>query len=279
MRSLLSKWFQFAFLVFLPLASFAATKPIALVYAGYGACDLCVYGAADMAFRAGLDVVFVDEASIDYSLFREAKVWIQPGGHSVEQAVSMGPILMQHVRNFVNNGGGYVGFCAGSFISTPKIGDSKVDGFGFIPTYYHHPDDSQAWQIEQIEIPEEGKRWVYFAGGPKFEITDADIKFVGAKVMARALNGDIEELYSHYGRGRIAVSGFHPEANELWKSGKLFFLLGKKRAFKALLETTVYGPVALWDSSPYFAIDPDGSDYDIAIKMIQFAAFGTIQHQ
>ena len=130
--------------------------------------------------------------------------------------------------------------------------------------------------------PGRSKKWrprkeivgVYFAGGPQFIISDAELKSVNGQIIATAENGHIEGIASHFGKGKVAVSGFHPEANGLWKSGKLFVSAGYKSAARALIDTFAYGtfnPAALWESSPYFQFDPDGNDYDYAIDMIKYA--------
>jgi len=45
-------------------------------------------------------------------------VLIQPGGKSREQADALGRVGRVAIRNFVQEGGGYLGFCAGSYLAT-----------------------------------------------------------------------------------------------------------------------------------------------------------------
>src|ERR1035437_3655514 len=117
-----------------PLLALAGTTPVALVYDGPGACRPgCVNGAVKVAKLIGFEVQFVDPSLTDYSIFDEAQLWIQPGGTSVTAANAMGPAMVEKVRQFVANGGGYVGFCAGAFISSSKIGESDSIGYGIIP--------------------------------------------------------------------------------------------------------------------------------------------------
>ncbi|MBC7396213.1 MAG: hypothetical protein H7333_02125 [Bdellovibrionales bacterium] len=279
MRSALQTLFFFCAFLLSVLSSSSAHaegKPLALIWSGKGACNFCILGALRMADQAGFDYQLVNSSVVEDSVFKRAKVWIQPGGYAVTEAFAMGPSLMNQIKKFVRQGGGYVGFCAGSFLSTREIGTSGETGFGFIPgsTDYHHEEDYEAWQIEKVLTPK-GPRFVYFAGGPQFVVQADELKAVGGRVTARANNGHIEAIEARYGKGKIAVSGFHPEANSFQKATRLFITSGYPKAAMALFNafgTGTFHPAALWESSPYFQIDPDGNDYVFAIEMIRFAA-------
>ena len=228
--------------LFMFAPSFAqAANPLALVWAGAGACKPgCVKGAAKVANRAGFDVQYIYEGFQDYSVFDRAKLWIQPGGHSVNEAEAMGPALLQHVQDFVANGGGYMGFCAGAFLSTAVIGTTDVNGYGFVPggTELLIQSGSDHKMLE-VQTPN-GSEWMYYAGGPYFKITDDQLKAVDGQVIGRYPDNSVAAVQVHYGKGRVAVAGFHPEASFFWKLIK-------------------------------FKIDHDGSDIDYAVSMAKFA--------
>src|SRR5687768_3595822 len=102
----------------LGLTASVSAAPLALVYNGKGACKGCDLGAAKAAMLAGLEVKYVDENLKDFSVFKKAVIWIQPGGKSGVAINAMGREYLSAIREFVGLGGGYVGFCAGGFFST-----------------------------------------------------------------------------------------------------------------------------------------------------------------
>ena len=224
-----------------PLMAFAKA-PLALVYSGPGACTPgCATAAAKVANKAGFAVQFIHPGLKDYSIFNEAKLWVQPGGKSVEAAAAMGPAMVQKVREFVANGGGYVGFCAGAFISTGKIGESDSLGYGIVPggTELLIKEGSDHKMLN-VSLADGSTRWMYYAGGPFFKTTEDEIKAAGGEVIARYPDGSIAGVDVRYGKGKVAVVGFHPEAGFFWKLFKLKF-------------------------------DPDGSDLGFAMDMVKYS--------
>jgi glutamine amidotransferase-like uncharacterized protein len=235
----------------------ADARPLALVYVGRGAMWPSITGAKRVAELAGFEVQEVDGSLQDVSVFDRAQVWIQPGGSSLTARETLGERLMSVVREFVERGGGYVGFCAGGFLSTEKVGSTGVLGFGFVPgsTRYHIEKDADAFLTEKVWTPE-GERWVFFAGGPQWVVSESELQAVHGRVIARASDGQVIALEADYGRGKVVVSGFHPEADVLWKTSSLI-------AAGRFDESEM--------SNPDFKVDNDGDDYDFAVNMIRVA--------
>jgi glutamine amidotransferase-like uncharacterized protein len=219
----------------------------ALVYQGPGACeDGCYDAAFQVAAQAGFDPVFVRENQLDMNstdadreaLFKDAAVWIQPGGKS---RTAMGVItskLKSAIDSFVRSGGGYVGFCAGAFSSTRYVGTSRDFGFGFMPgKTILYRNVSQGAEI--IPVTWEGKtRHLYWEGGPHL----SRLPEGKAQVVARYPNGQVAAAKSVYGQGRIFVTGLHPEAPADWRE--------------------------------YYQMqDPDGLDQDLAVEMLKWVSF------
>ncbi len=218
-----------------------AARPLALVWAGPGACRPgCVKGAAKVASRAGFEVQYIYPGLKDFSVFQEAKLWVQPGGHSVTAAQSMGPAMLERVREFVAEGGGYVGFCAGAFLSTPLIGTTEENGYGLIPGETELLiQEGNDHKMLKVATPK-GDEWMYYAGGPFFKISEESLKAVNGEIIGRYPDGKIAAIQAHYGKGKVAVSGFHPESSFIWKLIK-------------------------------FKIDRDGSDIGYAVDMVKYA--------
>ncbi len=218
-----------------------AAKPLALVWDGPGACKPnCVFGATRVALDAGFRVKYVNTRTRDFSIFQ--KLWVQPGGHSATAHQSMSNELLDHIKNFVADGGGYVGFCAGMFISTAKIGTRADEGYGFIPghTELLMKDSDSERAMLKVSTPKYGDRWMYYAGGPFLTITDEELASIQGEVTARYPDGSVAGVHGHYGKGKVSVTGFHPEAGNLWKA-----MVGKK--------------------------DKDGNDLFFAVDMIRYA--------
>lgn len=245
MKKLILLTVAFGLSLFLIPTAFAGGKkprPLALVWNGDGVCKPgCAPAAADVAKSAGFRVKFVNEQTQDFSFFSEAKLWVQPGGVSVTAMRAMGPVLMQQVREMVAGGGGYIGFCAGAFSATTKIGTTEKDGLGLIAgetELYKKTGGEHAMYL--VNTKDYGKRWMYYAGGPYMKITEEELASMKGEVFAAYPDGAVAGVRGHYGKGKVAVVGFHPEATRIWK-----LAMGK------------------WDK--------DGSDKFFAISMAKYA--------
>jgi glutamine amidotransferase-like uncharacterized protein len=216
-----------------------AEKPLALVYRGPGACMNCWTSAAQSAKKAGFQLKFVNEKWKDFSVLRRASLWVQPGGKSTTAARAMGSEYLGRIRDFVRNGGGYVGFCAGAFLASSKIGTTEMDGLGIIP------GKTQLWDQEDgpghlIQVSWNHRiRSVYYHGGPFLDFSGVNDSSV--QVYSRYENGQNAGAILNYGQGRVAVSGAHPEASRIWKA-------------------------------LHFQRDEDGSDQFLVAKLMRWAA-------
>lgn len=196
-----------------------ADQPLALVYRGPGACTNCWTSAAQSAKKAGFRVRLVNDHLKDFSVFDHAALWVQPGGKSTTAARAMGEEYLQKIRDFVRSGGGYVGFCAGAFIATSKIGTTEMNGLGIVPgkTRLWDQKDGPGHLIEvswnhQI-------RSVYYHGGPFIDFSG--VNDASLLIYSRYENGQNAGAILNYGQGRVAVNGAHPEASGFWKISKL----------------------------------------------------------
>ena len=201
-----------------------STHPLALVWRGPGACQpTCGTSAAKVARLAGFRTLSVYPGFLDLpndfakKAFAEAHLWVQPGGKSATAAAAMGPELMERVRQFVSDGGGYVGFCAGMFLATEKIGTSAHTGLGIIPgtTELFLKDDPSGTMLD-VTV-QRGSYKMYYSGGPKLDIDEALLQAKGGEVIAHYADGSVAGIQVPFGRGRVSVVGVHPEASWFWK--------------------------------------------------------------
>jgi glutamine amidotransferase-like uncharacterized protein len=202
-------------------ASAATGKPIALVYEGAGGCTYwgCNDAAANVALSMGFDVKFVTPAHLTPEIFQGASLWMQPGGNAITVAQKIGKEGLALIRNFVRNGGAYVGFCAGAFLADSTVDDPEtIKGLGILPVgTADYPIDSEPAGIP-LRMNWNGQwRTLYFEGGGYF-LTHGVNRTSDYTVFAWFPNGDAAALETAYGRGGVVVTGAHPEAPEKWKT-------------------------------------------------------------
>lgn len=190
------------------LSAFAGPK--ALVYNGAGACkDDCAKAAFDSAVQAGFDAVYVGDQETDPTIFNGASVWLQPGGYAGVAMNNMAPELKKNLKNFIYNGGGYVGFCAGAFVATSRVGTTRVQGLGIISG----STKLYGKGIRMFKTLWQGsERYLYWEGGPYFRNMPDTVEQTGAYP-----NGANAAVRTTYGKGRVWVTGLHPESPQWWK--------------------------------------------------------------
>jgi hypothetical protein len=216
-----------------------ATKTKALIYKGEGSCvEGCSESAAKMAELAGFQPVFVSPAEFDPKVFADAAVWIQPGGESLIVAAKMKAELKSAIRGFIRSGGGYVGFCAGAYFTDHLVHGKPSLGLAVLPGVamdYAKAPSKEA----MLELIWNGKkRVIYWEEGPYLVLKSASGNF---KPFAYYPTGEVASVQGRYFRGRVSITGVHPEAPQWWRDD-------------------------------IHAQDPDGLDYDLAIEMIRWAA-------
>ncbi len=229
-------------LFFWPLFSYSKDTPpdlknsIALVYSGKGVCpENCAKAAAEVVQRENFKVHYITEENFDSVLLGKAKLWVQPGGNAVEVATALRPKKIKEIKSFIENGGRYLGFCAGAFLADHKVDDEfTIDGLGLIPgeTKDYSPNGRKSEIFPMYWFNQ--LRYLYFEEGGYFNITENN----NTHVLARYLDGKIAALLVHYGKGKAALSFPHPEATLAWKNAN-------------------------------HLKDPDGEDFDLAEIMVR----------
>lgn len=223
------------------LLSFSLYAYDALVWGGPGACtDGCIDAAVHVTKLAGFDPMIVTPENFDPSMFESARVWIQPGGKSRIASEAMGPSRREEIKKFISNGGGYVGFCAGAFLTTPKVGTSSITGLGIIDGKTKVFGKANGYPSVEKMLTPDGIRYHYWEGGPFFNFSASQLQKVSVKSRYATTN-QVNAVETTFGKGRVSVTGTHPEAPQWWYDD------GRIK-------------------------DPDGLDSEIAAGMIKWAA-------
>lgn len=215
---------------FFPAHARANPRPrIALVFGGAGTETDDPTGSFAAAMHSAKAAGFIAQAvteALPRETWNKASVWIQPGGTNFDQAYDMQRTgLFEQVKKFVADGGGYVGWCAGAFMAQSY----GALGLGLIPGM------AWRWSKGAFKTPVRWKgrtRYVHFENGPQLQEVE------GLEVFATYSNGSLAAGKARYGKGKVVISGVHPEALQDW-----------------------------WPEE-----DPDGLDIDLASEMILEAA-------
>jgi glutamine amidotransferase-like uncharacterized protein len=196
------------------------TNPVALVYRGPAGCPGCSEAVAELLksdTKYNFDVIYVgpkEKISVRDGLkLSNVVLYAQPGGDgSVEKAYKRLRQDAAAVRNFVRNGGRYLGFCMGGYL----VDDDPGYGLGLNTNQYITSTGATVKNEEDTIIQvswRENRRWMYFQDGPYF-IPESDIK--DQTILAYYPNGVVAAMVQPFGKGKIGVSGPHPEAEISW---------------------------------------------------------------
>lgn len=113
-------------------------------------------------------------ADLRKEVLQQFDVVIFPGGSGSRQASAIGPAGREAVREYVQNGGGFVGICAGAYLCSANYTWS----LGLVPAKVFS---------EVREVPGVGKKAMWYRGNS----TNVQIQFTGE---GRQVLGDVPEL-------------------------------------------------------------------------------------
>ncbi|MFJ5532896.1 hypothetical protein [Streptomyces sp. NPDC093261] len=192
-------------------------RPLALVYRGPASLPGCPEAVAALLAEGpwNLDVRFTgphEELPLSAESLSRARVYAQPGGGTLRPAYWRLRRRRGAIRDFVQGGGRYLGFCLGGYLAgaTPGFGllPGDTDQYISSPGSSVHDESNTLVGVEWRGRP----RTVFFQDGPYFVLDkDAD-----ARVLATYDNGTPAAVVSRFGAGRVGVTGPHPEATEDW---------------------------------------------------------------
>jgi Biotin-protein ligase, N terminal len=146
---------------------------------------------------------------------RGYRLLIVPGGNFIDMGNSLTPGTAANIRNSVQNGLSYAGICAGAFLagnSTSYNGFNLTSGvrFGF------YAAENRGIRKTAVAIATAGAPTLdqYWEDGPQLAGWGA--------VVGKYPDGTPAVVEGTFGRGRVILSGVHPEAPENWRHGMTF---------------------------------------------------------
>lgn len=186
-------------------------------------------------FRRNTDATItykkINGADIRNGALKNFDVLVIPGGSASTESYSMGPEARAEVKRFVNDGGIYLGVCAGAYLVS-RLKDTYL---GMLPlktvdeTHWYRTDGAPMLDVELTKagmeifgINRPNVKIAYENGpvfGPPFEGPDPSFRVLGtfrSEVVADGgkpgvMIGAPAIILSRYGRGVILIISPHPE--------------------------------------------------------------------
>ena len=193
-----------------------------LVYVGTG-----TWGSGVVAITRFLDFVQYPWLAVEAldviagHVFDDASALWVPGGWAPSYTAELGDAGLAKIRDFVDQGGGYIGTCAGAYLAATQVvweGESFDYPLGL---WSGTADGPQAFPWPEYGLigvrSEEGHPLVSSArtyqtllyGGSRFDGSNAD------EVVARyTADGTAAAIIAAYGTGHVLLMGFHGEIEE-----------------------------------------------------------------
>lgn len=212
------------------------------IYSGYGTWADGITAVGNMLTTLGYtwEKVYADD--LNYSLQDFAalyKVLIVPGGYAPYYNQNIYYAGKQRIRNFVSQGGGYFGICAGAYFACNSIrweGVNYDDAAGYdlnlVPCIgVGSANDIADWntigynmtgfrfngntaQLASYKVGVFSEQILYY-GGPWFQtIVGGGVTTLGVYSSPSSVTGMPALVSSLYGSGRVVLIGPHPEIEE-----------------------------------------------------------------
>lgn len=188
---------------------------VALIYNGASGARGGPEAVAAVARRVGLRVEYISDIAQLPDKLSGVTVFAVGGtdDNLTPLLRAFTPAAVAALKDFLREGGRYWGICGGGYIAS--AGWEEANGFeralGLVE------GKSVAW-VEQapsriLTVTWQGEpRPMYYQYGPAFDAPLGD----GARVIATYGDGRTAAFIVPYGKGRIALVGPHPEADEGW---------------------------------------------------------------
>ncbi|MEU9505168.1 BPL-N domain-containing protein [Micromonospora sp. NPDC048170] len=192
-------------------------RPLALVYRGPAACSGCAEAVAALlrAAPSGFRTEYCgpdEERPLSRSTLTEAVVYAQPGGGNINPAWRRLRDHADEIRDFVQGGGHYLGFCLGAYLAAGRPGFGLIDGK---VNRYISTDGASVDSVDDTVVPVRwrgGSRHMFFQDGPTIELRPG----VPGVVLATYDTGAPAAVVTTFGAGRVGLVGPHPEADRSW---------------------------------------------------------------
>ncbi|MFC9789263.1 BPL-N domain-containing protein [Rhodococcus sp. NPDC127528] len=194
----------------------APSGPLALVYRGPASCSGCPESVA-VALRNSpshfrTEYVGPNDTPITAATLARATVFAQPGGPSLSKAWKAMKPYSGVIRDWIRNGGNYLGFCVGGYLA------GATPGYNLLPgdtSQYSAKPGATVWDVQphrSTVVWRGQEKTTYFQDPPAFDLEPGH----NATVLATYKGGEVAALAVDFGKGRVGVTGPHVEADSSW---------------------------------------------------------------
>jgi glutamine amidotransferase-like uncharacterized protein len=122
------------------------------------------------------------------------------------------------IQKWLREGGRYLGSCGGADITPAKITDDglNINGLNISPMTWDNFISSSEAQLVPVNWYGQ-KRDMYYQAGPQFHYTSDRTYMKNYKVVATYVKtGTTAAFTNTYGKGKVHITGVHPEADVSW---------------------------------------------------------------
>jgi len=209
-------------------SSDAPDLPVIALYSDRGADEECLSATQNMIEWTGYRVTRVGAHAINDGVLDAYDALCVPGGNMYEYAEDISAAGKDNIQGFIERGGGYIGICGGAYFAAAEVvwrGDQlpmtplglfSGRAVGPIKEIFLYPEYGMC-QINLLDSEhpitqsEPDSIWVLYYWGPAFNpAPDALVDVLGVY----DIGGRPAMLAFDYGRGRVFLSGVHPEIEE-----------------------------------------------------------------
>ena len=215
------------------------------VFNGNGGAQTCVWEAfAACSLDRDMAVRYITTSDIAAGVLDSLDVIVVPGGGGTRQYQNLGEENIRRIKEFVRQGGGAVGICAGAYLfsNTPEYSCLAMNGAQAIDIEH----DNRGHGIVGFSLTPEGKKifgeyadndtlfCMYYEGPVFVAATDDSVKYVEFATML----SDVHEeggapsnmtnnrpffIGNRYGKGKVFSSIAHPEstAGKMWMIARM----------------------------------------------------------
>lgn len=239
-----------ALVVVLPVVAFA--KPRVALYMDHGCRGFGAARWAEMLSTSPeIEFAMLNAADVKDGRLSDFDCLVMPGGGGLERYADWGEEGCAKIRDFVRNGGAYIGTCAGESVllnEEKRIRMIPFKGDGIFPRGGMSAQIELSPRFEELTGVKAGRRVVRYHNGPLALPAEAVTDCGKAEVIATfdcdgkpeqdaksPMRGKPAAIWAEYGKGKMFIFAVHPEAwdqNHDLVRGAFKAVLGIEPAFR-----------------------------------------------
>ncbi len=215
------------------------------VFNGNGGAQTCIWEAyAACTLDRDMRVRYITTSDIAAGVLDSIDVIVVPGGGGTRQYQNLGQENLQRIKEFIAQGGGAVGICAGAYLfsNTPEYSCMAINGAQAIDIEH----DNRGHGVVGFSLTEEGKKvfgeyadqdtlfCMYYEGPVFVPAADDSIKYVEFATMlsdvheecgapTNMTNNKPFAIGNRYGKGKVFSVIAHPESTpgKMWMIARM----------------------------------------------------------